>query len=92
MTYLTRAKEEWKIKEKLRLQMQSEVAEKLKSVLGEDKVDVSVELELDFDQAKVEKTEYIPIIKTARQPRDPLRRVGSRDERGAERKGQLRAL
>jgi flagellar M-ring protein FliF len=71
VTYLTRAKEEWKIKEKLRLQMQSEVSEKLKSVLGEDKVDVSVELELDFDQAKVEKTEFIPIIKKADNPETP---------------------
>jgi flagellar M-ring protein FliF len=71
VTYLTRAKEEWKIKEKLRLQMQTEVAQKLKSVLGEDKVDVSVELELDFDQAKVEKTEFIPIIKRPDNPETP---------------------
>jgi flagellar M-ring protein FliF len=71
VTYLTRAKEEWKIKEKLRLQMQNEIREKLKAVLGEDKVDVSVEVELDFDQKKVEKTEFIPIIKRPDNPETP---------------------
>lgn len=69
--YLTRAKEEWKIKERLRLQMQHEISEKLKAVLGKDKVDVSVELELDFDQKKVEKTEFIPIVKVADNPETP---------------------
>jgi flagellar M-ring protein FliF len=71
VTYLTRAKEEWKIKEKLRLQMQNEIREKLKAVLGEDKVDVSVEVELDFDQKKVEKTEFIPIVKRPDNPETP---------------------
>jgi len=71
VTYLTRAKEEWKIKEKLRLQLQNEIREKLKSVLGEDRVDVSVEIELDFDQMKVEKTEFIPIIKRPDNPETP---------------------
>ncbi|MGQ9615714.1 MAG: flagellar basal-body MS-ring/collar protein FliF [Spirochaetota bacterium] len=71
VTYLTRAKEEWKIKERLRLKMQNEVAEKLKAVLGEDRVDVSVEVELDFDQKKIEKTEYIPIVKRADNPETP---------------------
>lgn len=69
--YLTRAKEEWKIKERLRLQMQSEVSEKLKAVLGDDKVDVSVELALDFDQKRVEKTEFIPIVKREDNPETP---------------------
>jgi flagellar M-ring protein FliF len=69
--YLTRAKEEWKIKERLRLQMQSEVGEKLKAVLGDDKVDVSVELALDFDQKRVEKTEFIPIVKREDNPETP---------------------
>jgi len=71
VTYLTRAKEEWKIKEKLRLQLQNEIREKLKSVLGEDRVDVAVEIELDFDQMKVEKTEFIPIIKRPDNPETP---------------------
>jgi len=71
VTYLTRAKEEWKIKEKLRLQTQNEIREKLKAVLGEDKVDVSVEVELDFDQKKVEKTEFIPIVKRPDNPETP---------------------
>jgi len=70
-SYLTRAKEEWKIKERLRLKMQNEISEKLKSVLGKDKVDVSVEVDLDFDQKKVEKTEYIPIIKRQDNPETP---------------------
>jgi flagellar M-ring protein FliF len=69
--YLARAKEEWKIKERLRLQMQNEVGEKLKAVLGADKVDVSVELALDFDQKKVEKTEFIPIVKRGDNPETP---------------------
>ena len=63
VNYLTRAKEEWKIKEKLRLKTQGEISDKLKAVLGEDKVDVSVEVELDFDQKTIEKTEFIPIVK-----------------------------
>lgn len=71
VTYLTRAREEWKIKERLRLKMQNEVADKLKAVLGENKVDISVEVELDFDQKKVEKTEYIPIVKRADNPETP---------------------
>ena len=45
VNYLTRAKEEWRIKERLRLQMQNEVTEKLRAVLGMDKVDVSIEVE-----------------------------------------------
>jgi len=71
VSYLTRAREEWKIKERLRLRMQNEVGKKLKTVLGEDKVDVSVEVTLDFDQKKVEKTEYIPIIKRKDNPETP---------------------
>jgi flagellar M-ring protein FliF len=71
VNYLTRAREEWKIKERLRLKTQSEIREKLKAVLGEDKVDVSVELELDFDQKKVEKTEFIPIVKRQDNPETP---------------------
>ncbi len=71
VTYLTRAKEEWKIKERLRLSMQGEIDNKLKAVLGEDKVDVAVEIELDFDQKKVEKTEFIPIIKRQDNPETP---------------------
>jgi len=69
--YLSRAREEWKIKERLRLQMQNEVGDKLKAVLGEDKVDVSVELALDFDQKRVEKTEFIPIVKRPDNPETP---------------------
>ncbi len=69
--YLARAKEEWKIKERLRLQMQNEIGDKLKAMLGEDKVDVSVELTLDFDQKKVEKTEFIPIVKIPDNPETP---------------------
>ena len=69
--YLSRAKEEWKIKERLRLQMQNGVSDKLKAMLGVDKVDVSVELELDFDQKKVEKTEFIPIVKRKDNPETP---------------------
>jgi len=71
VNYLTRAREEWKIKERLRLKTQSEIREKLKAVLGEDKVDVSVELVLDFDQKKVEKTEFIPIVKRQDNPETP---------------------
>jgi flagellar M-ring protein FliF len=71
ITYLTRAKEEWKIKERLRLSMQGEIDKKLKAVLGQDKVDVAVEIELDFDQKKVEKTEFIPIIKRQDNPETP---------------------
>ena len=69
--YLSRAKEEWKIKERLRLQMQNGVNDKLKAMLGVDKVDVSVELELDFDQKRVEKTEFIPIVKRQDNPETP---------------------
>jgi len=69
--YLNRAKEEWKIKERLRLNMQNEIAEKLKSVLGKDKVDVSVQVDLDFDQKNIQKTEYIPIIKKPDNPETP---------------------
>jgi flagellar M-ring protein FliF len=71
VTYLTRAKEEWKIKERLRLQMQNEVSDKLKAVLGDDKVDVLVEIELDFDQKMVEKTEYLPIVLIPDNPETP---------------------
>jgi flagellar M-ring protein FliF len=76
VNYLARAKEEWKIKERLRLQMQSEVSQKLKGVLGEDKVDVSVEVELDFDQKRVEKTEFIPIVKRPDNPETPYDESG----------------
>ena len=69
--YLDKAREEWKIKERLRLSMQNEIAEKLKAVLGKDKVDVSVQLDLDFDQKNIQKTEYIPIIKKPDNPRTP---------------------
>jgi len=69
--YLARAREEWEIKEKLRLGMQREIGEKLKAVLGEDKVDVSVQVELNFDQKKIEKTEYIPIVKREDNPLTP---------------------
>lgn len=61
-TYLTRAREEFKIKEKLRVNLQRELARQLKAVLGEDRVDISLEVELDFDQKKIEKTEYIPMV------------------------------
>lgn len=71
VSYLTRAKEEWKIKERLRLKMQTEITDKLRSVLGEDRVDVSVEIALDFDQKKVEKTEFIPIVKREDNPETP---------------------
>ena len=71
VNYLVRAKEEWKIKEKLRLKMQTEISDKLKAVLGDDKVDVSVEIDLDFDQKKVEKTEFIPIVKREDNPETP---------------------
>lgn len=71
VNYLVRAKEEWKIKEKLRLKMQTEISNKLKAVLGDDKVDVAVEVELDFDQKKVEKTEFIPIVKREDNPETP---------------------
>jgi flagellar M-ring protein FliF len=71
VTYLTRAKEEWQIKERLRLKMQNEVAEKLRSVLGRDKVDVSIEVELDFDQKRIEKTEYLPIVLRPDNPETP---------------------
>jgi flagellar M-ring protein FliF len=71
VTYLTRAKEEWKIKEKLRLKMQAEISEKMRAVLGKDKVDVSVEVDLDFDQKEVEKTEFIPIVKIQDNPETP---------------------
>ena len=69
--YLSRAKEEWKIKERLRLQMQNEINDKMKGMLGVDKVDVSVELDLDFDQKRVEKTEFIPIVKRQDNPETP---------------------
>ncbi len=71
VSYLTRAKEEWKIKERLRLKMQTEITDKLRAVLGEDRVDVSVEIALDFDQKKVEKTEFIPIVKREDNPETP---------------------
>ncbi|UCB46290.1 MAG: flagellar M-ring protein FliF [Spirochaetota bacterium] len=71
VNYLARAREEWQIKERLRLKMQNEVSSKLKAVLGADKVDVSVELDLDFDQKKVEKTEFIPIVKRQDNPETP---------------------
>ncbi len=71
VTYLSRAKEEWKIKERLRLQMQNEIANKLKGMLGDDKVDVSTEVEIDFDQKKIEKTEFIPIVKRPDNPETP---------------------
>ena len=51
--------------------MQNEIAEKLKSVLGKDKVDVSVQVDLDFDQKNIQKTEYIPIIKKPDNPETP---------------------
>ena len=71
VTYLTRAKEEWKIKERVRLKIQNEVSDKLKAVLGDDKVDVSVEVVLDFDQKKIEKTEYLPIVLIPDNPETP---------------------
>ncbi|MFW6139439.1 MAG: flagellar basal-body MS-ring/collar protein FliF [Spirochaetota bacterium] len=69
--YLTRAQKEWRIKEKLRLRMQREITEKLKSVLGEDKVNASVAVDLNFAQKQIEKTEYIPIVKREDNPQTP---------------------
>jgi flagellar M-ring protein FliF len=71
VTYLTRAKEEFRIKEKLRLQMQTEIARKMQTVLGEGQVDAAVEIELDFDQTQLEKTEYIPIVVRPNLPETP---------------------
>jgi flagellar M-ring protein FliF len=40
-------------------------------VLGQDKVDVSIEVELDFDQKTVEKTEFLPIVLRPDNPETP---------------------
>ena len=69
MEFLDIAKKEWQIKENLRRQIIHDVRQGLKRFLGEDKVDLALELELDFDQQELQKTEYIP---TVIRPDNPL--------------------
>ncbi len=59
--YLERAKREAKIIEGLRRKLQNEIYTGLQKFIGKDKVDVRVFLDVDFNQEKVEKKEYIPI-------------------------------
>lgn len=68
-TYLELARKEWRIKEDLRRQIIRDVREGLKRFLGEDKVDLALELELNFDQTELQRIEYIP---TVVRPDNPL--------------------
>ena len=55
--FLDIAKKEWRIKETLRSRMLNQIREGLKKFIGHDKVDMNLELELDFDQQELEKME-----------------------------------
>jgi flagellar M-ring protein FliF len=77
--YLNRARAEFKIKERLRVAMQRELARQLRTVLGEDKVDISVELEVDFDQKTIEKLEYIPMVIREDNPLTPYSELEVQD-------------
>jgi flagellar M-ring protein FliF len=69
--FLDIAKKEFRIKEQLRNTMLSEVRRSLKNFIGEDKVDMNLDLELNFDQQQLEKQEYIPMVIKARDPKLP---------------------
>jgi flagellar M-ring protein FliF len=69
LEFLDIAKKEYQIKEGLRKQIIRDVRQGLKKFLGEDRVDLTLELELDFDQTELQKVEYIP---TVIKPDNPL--------------------
>ncbi len=56
------AKKEYKIKEMLRQALVSEVRTRLQKVLGDDKIDMNLEMELNFDQEELQKKEFVPTI------------------------------
>jgi len=66
--YLHLAKEEKKIAEQRRFELENKLRNQLRAVLGEDRFDLSVTYELDFDQTTFEKNEII-VIETV--PNDP---------------------
>ncbi len=63
------AQKEYAIKERMRQTLVGEVRQRLKQVVGEDKIDMSLELEVNFDQEEVKKLEYLP---TVIKPDNPL--------------------
>ena len=69
--YLKRAKAENKITEELRIKMEYQLRKQLKQVLGDDRFDLTVRMELDFDQKMVSKDEIIPIVLRKDDPETP---------------------
>lgn len=69
--YLKRAKAENKITEELRIKMEYQLRKQLKQVLGDDRFDLTVRMELDFDQKMVSKDEIIPIVMLKDDPETP---------------------
>lgn len=69
--FLDIAKKEFRIKELLRTRMLDQIREGLKKFIGEDKVDMNLDLELDFDQQELKKTEYLPTVLKKDNPLTP---------------------
>jgi flagellar M-ring protein FliF len=69
--FLDIAKKEFAIKERIRQALVSDVRQRLKQVVGEDKIDMNLELELNFDQQEIEKMEYLPTVIKADNPLTP---------------------
>ncbi|MDD5067034.1 MAG: flagellar basal-body MS-ring/collar protein FliF [bacterium] len=59
--YLKRAREENKISEKLKSQVQEDIYSGLSKFIGKDMVDVRVFLDVNFNQEEMEKKEFIPV-------------------------------
>jgi len=66
--YLVRTKEEYKIAEKLRADLENKLRAQLGKALREDRFDLSIKFELDFDQTTVKKNEIIPIVLQEQDP------------------------
>ncbi len=69
--YLVRSREEHKIAEKFRSELENKIRSQLKAVLGEDRFDLTIKYELDFDQTTVKKNEIIPIVMQEDDPETP---------------------
>ena len=69
--YLQLAKEERKIAEKARVELETRLRGKLREALGEDRFDLSITYELDFDQTSIQKNEIIPIVLKEDNPDTP---------------------
>jgi len=71
VNYLARAKDEYKLKESFRINLENRIRVRLKKILGADRFDLTIKYELDFDQATISKDEIIPIVTQKDDPETP---------------------